>query len=321
MEEYIDSMVKEARQYAGLVVDTVYIGGGTPSLLSCTLFSRMFEGIFSEIYISHGAEISIEVNPDSLTKQKAKLYRAMGVNRLSMGLQSAQPRLLEILGRRHTVSQFLGAVDCAYSSEITELSADMMYDLPTQTIEDVIETASLLSRLPLTHISAYALKLEPTVPLYGCIQPQEYDFLDVIEGELKSFHRYEISNFSIPGHECRHNLKYWQLEDYVGLGAAAHSCYKGMRFANTPILKDYIQGIKNKAPIQVLRESVDTVRERLMLMTRLSSGIDESEIPPSALNILVSQGLATVKENRFILTKRGMDLQSSIVIFLWESCG
>lgn len=321
MDGYIAELGREAGKYEGECVDTVYIGGGTPSLLSPSQIEALFAGIAKNISVASDAEISIETNPNSLSKDKAAAYKRAGINRVSVGLQATQSELLQKIGRLHDYKDFLQALDHLFCRGIKNINADLIYSLPGQTPEQVMESAEKITRLPLTHVSAYALKLEPGVPMYGQKQPSEetdrrmYDAIRTIL-KKKGFHRYEISNFSKPGYECRHNLKYWNVEEYIGLGVSAHSFYKGKRYSNTKSIEQYIAGDGRFLGM----EQADVLEEKLMLKTRLQSGVPLEELPDTAkfkelLLWLEKQELCTLN-GRLVLTDKGFDLQDYVVLQL-----
>lgn len=328
MAEYVDAVVREAEFYAGEQADSVFIGGGTPSCLPDGELTRLVEGVSKHIEILPGAEFSVEANPNSLTKAKAREYFGAGVNRLSLGLQAVQDELLAAIGRLHTYADFLAALDAAQAAGFTNISADLMYSLPAQSVEQVKESAKALTELPITHLSAYALKLERGVPMYGAIQPDEdtdramfYALKKTVEAA--GFARYEISNFAKPGYQCRHNLKYWRVQEYIGLGVAAHSFMEGERFSNDDGLSRYLAALRRGKRAEISRIRADLPFERIMLKTRLLEGLPMEEIPGSdgmrsSLRKLERLGLCTLKEN-LTLTEKGLDLQDSVVLELIEN--
>ena len=329
MEPYLDAVLCEAARYGGMAVDTVFLGGGTPSALIEGSISRLLRALGNALDLRGVEECTIEVNPNSFTAAKAAEYAAAGINRISIGAQAAQDRLLAAIGRRHTFGDAEQAVQTARRAGIENISMDMLYSLPEQTVADVRETAARIVALGVAHVSAYALKLERGVPLYGAPQPSEEEDREMFWAAMEVFRsagleRYEISNFARPGRECRHNLKYWRCEDYIGLGASAHSCLRGERFSNRD--QGYIQDIRRKGNAEAGRERIrDPLAERVMLETRLCAGLSLDALPKSGkvqafLELLERQGLARAGET-LSLTDRGMDVQSSIVVGLWEAMG
>ena len=324
MEGYIDAVIAEAGKYTGERADTVFVGGGTPTALRDGLMTRLVEGVDRSIHIERDAEFTVEANPNSLTAGKAREYAALGVDRISIGLQAAQDRLLKAIGRTHTLNDFYDAVEAAQSAGIDNINADMIYSLPAQSVEDVRQTAQIISSLGISHVSAYSLILEEGTPLY-----EEHPQLPDDETDREMFYairdilskrgieRYEISNFAKKGCECRHNLKYWRVEDYIGLGTAAHSCYRGRRFSNPATIEDYLAGEAGES------EPQEPLKESIMLRLRLTEGIALEELPKDKefvkkLDELISMGLAVSRDGRFMLTDRGMDVQNYVVTELFE---
>ena len=326
MEAYIDGILAEAQLYEKQAIDTIFIGGGTPSHLKSGLVEKLLGALGKIFEIEENAEISIETNPNSLTKQKAMEYKWAGVNRISIGLQATQNHLLKTIGRTHTYADFLQALENVCRAGFVNINADFIYGLPNQTLDDVVKSAELMTALPIQHISAYALKIEEGVPMYGI--PPVSDELDremfytfYNEIQKAGFGRYEISNFAKEGYACKHNLKYWQVQDYIGLGVAAHSCYKGMRYANIEDVTTYIKRMQNAEPVRAWEEPIEILLENIMLKTRLVEGIPLSDIPQnigvkSFIKQLENNRLAKMKEGRLTLTDAGMDIQNTIAASL-----
>lgn len=325
---YLDALPREAARYAGCAVDTVYIGGGTPSCLRLGDIARLMEAMRQVFRIAEDAEISIEANPNSLDDEKAREFFGAGINRLSLGLQATQGELLRKIGRTHTYADFLRALEAAQAAGFSNISADLMYSLPTQSVAAAEESAEKLSALPVTHISAYALRLERGTPLFGAPQPDDDTDRAMFYAMMARFReagfaRYEISNFAKKGYACRHNLKYWRGEEYVGLGVAAHSCFQGVRYGNTASIENYLSKVAAGVSATVQREAAEPVTEALMLKTRLVEGIPLGELPRgrragSFLQKLLQTGYARVQDGAFCLTDHGMDLHNSIVVELLE---
>ncbi len=318
--DYVSALAAEAEEYRGFRPDTVYIGGGTPSALPSGLLLRLVREIGEKIDLSGAVEFSSEANPNSFTKEKALEFREAGVTRLSLGLQSSDEKMLRYLGRLHSPSDFTEAVENALEAGISNVNADMMYSLPGQTVKNVSDTVDfILSHSGIKHVSAYALRLEEGTPLYDEHPVLPDDNTDrlmfhTIEQKLEDsgFGRYEISNFSLPGFECAHNLIYWRAQEYVGLGCGAHSFYNGKRYFNPPELEEYLHGTRR------LGEEAPDPFDRIMLGTRLIEGIPVSLLPDnpevsSYVSVLVSHGLARIRGGRFALTSEGLDIQNSIL--------
>lgn len=326
MVAYLCTLNMEAQQYMREKIDSIFIGGGTPSYLPEGQVEKLLGDMQKVFCITENAEITIEANPNSFTAQKATEYKRAGINRLSFGLQAIQPHLLREIGRTHTYEDFLTAVKVAKEAGFTNISADILYSLPKQTIAEVKETAKAIGQLSLTHVSAYALKLEEAVPLYGVQQPDEETdrgmFHQIKETlEKYGFARYEISNFAKPGKESKHNLKYWRGEEYIGLGIGAHSFYRDIRYQNKNELDTYLKeptGVR-----EILEVHPNKTTEAILLKTRLKEGLLLQEIPeikkaePLLLK-LQEEKLITRTEQGFYLTDMGMDIQNAIVFAILE---
>ena len=276
---------REAREHT---VDSVFIGGGTPILLGADRLHRLLSCIKSEYNLSDNPEITVEANPESIAKQDFEILKSAGVNRISLGFQSATPRMLKVLGRCHNTNDFVRAVDHARSAGIAQINADLMYSLPDQSIEDFLKSVDFLTELPLNHISMYLLKIEPDTPFGKNIKklslPDEDTecqmYLRGIEVlRQRGFEQYEISNFAKPGSECRHNLKYWKREEYLGFGPASHSFFDGKRFSLPRDLKGFCSsppvGLNDVLPSPI--QGIEAENEYIMLAFRLTQGIDKSD--------------------------------------------
>ena len=239
MASYVEALIREMlqrRQYIKCTrVHTIYIGGGTPSLLPAELIHKLFNAIERLWTLDEDAEVTIEANPDDVTKEWLKGLKGTPVNRISMGAQTFNDRLLRIIGRRHSSQQTIDAVKACKESGITNISLDLIYGLPRQTFEDWQKDVEQALSLGIKHLSAYALSIEPGTPLdsspykeelegvnYEELSRKMYEHL-MTETSKAGFLHYEISNFALPGYHSRHNSSYWQGIPYLGLGAGAHS--------------------------------------------------------------------------------------------------
>ncbi|MDD5018381.1 MAG: radical SAM family heme chaperone HemW, partial [Eubacteriales bacterium] len=243
-DRYIDAVISEARQYQNCLskrsVDTVLIGGGTPSLLSPGQLQRLWRGL-NDTYDMAPQEVTIEANPETLDDDKIAAYSKIGINRLSIGLQTHDNDILNCIGRRHTYETFLGAYEAA-AKYFSNINADLMFALPGQTVESFISTLRHIIRLSPAHVSAYALKLEPGTKMAadfnGADEDTDRDMYHNAVSMLESagYTHYETSNFAKQGRECMHNLKYWTGAEYLGLGVASHSYMLNgvkVRYSNT----------------------------------------------------------------------------------------
>lgn len=274
--EYADAVIRNIRHYRAQY-DTVYLGGGTPILL----YEHIGE-ILAAADIADGAEITVEANPCMALPDILSALRKAGVNRLSLGVQTMNERELAFLGRRHTVKQTEDAFANARNAGFDNISADMMIGLEAQTAEDITHTAERLAELGAAHISAYILKIEENTPFAARTLdlPDEDEnaelYLHTVRTlERLGFKQYEISNFARPGFESRHNLKYWRCEEYIGIGAAAHSYSGGKRFCTARDIDSFIS-----APVQETAVTDDNAggwEEYAMLKLRLTEGLTFAE--------------------------------------------
>ena len=274
-----------AKKADGHLVDTIYIGGGTPTVLPVALLGEILEACFSEYSVLPDAEISVEANPGTVTAEYLSELRTLGVNRLSIGLQSMQNNELSALGRIHDRDTFLSTFYSAREAGFDNISVDLMYGIPEQTKESFLDTLRRTVELSPEHISAYCLKVEEGTPFGkmgdALILPDDDTVSDMYElcaATLASagYERYEISNFSRPGKHSRHNMRYWLGSEYLGIGAAAHSYFGGERFAFSPDITAFANGeflITEREKI----EGREEMQEHVMLRMRTAGGIDAVE--------------------------------------------
>lgn len=276
MQSYVDSLLLEAESYKHLTFDTVFFGGGTPSILGAKLFERLFEGLCSILSIK-SVETTVEVNPESATTDFLETCKSSGVSRISIGIQSLDDRQLKAVGRVHDRKQALKVLETALNLGFESVSADVIVGLPGQDWSTLEETLETLSESGIKHLSAYGLQLEHDTPL-GRNPPKntpDDDFqVELLEktNQLlasKGFIHYEISNYSKPGFECKHNLIYWRCQDYAGLGTGASSHLENIRYKNKNDLDSYLA---NPFGVRFFEECIDGLektREKLMLGLRL----------------------------------------------------
>lgn len=279
-EEYKGAVIRNLRHYDdehGFSFDTVYFGGGTPILMH-----EHIGEILGNIRLTDNAEITIEANPCVSNEKALNNLISCGVNRISFGVQSLSDKELSFLGRRHTTKEAIAAIERAYSAGFRNISADLMLGLSGQTREALGYSIDRLSELPISHISAYMLKIEKDTP-FGSMKlslPNEDEMAELYlftcqRLEEKGFFQYEISNFSKRGRESRHNLKYWRCEEYLGIGPAAHSYLNGKRFSVGRDIDDFLRSEVQKT--EVTDESSGTFEEYAMLKLRLREGLSFSE--------------------------------------------
>ena len=342
MDAYVAALLHHleevAPRAAGMQVDTVYFGGGTPSYLGAARLCRILQTVLRRYDVARDAEITLEANPDSAGdwKELRKLRRA-GFNRLSLGVQSTDDALLRRIGRVHTYEQVQQAVTAVRKAKFTNLSLDLIYGLPGQTMEDWQRTLADAVALGPEHLSCYGLKLEEGTPLWqqrqtltlpdDDAQADMYLYTVAALGGM-GYEQYEISNFAKPGKESRHNLKYWRMEEYAGFGPGAHSDFGGVRYGYVRDIDSYIAGRL------VLSESeTDSTLARdyeyVMLSLRTAAGIDRQTFEKryrqrfQPMEALFEQyekaGLASRTEGGWRLTPKGFLVSNSIITALQEA--
>ena len=344
MDAYTAALLRHleevAPRAAGMQVDTVYFGGGTPSYLGTARLIRILQTVQRRYDVTKDAEITLEANPDSAGDWRAlrKLRRA-GFNRLSLGVQSTDDGLLRRIGRVHTYEQVQQAVTAARKAKFANLSLDLIYGLPDQTLEDWQRTLADAVALGPEHLSCYGLKLEEGTPLWQ--QRQELALPDddaqadmylytVAALSEAGYGQYEISNFARAGRESRHNLKYWRMQEYAGFGPGAHSDFGGVRYGYVRDLDGYIAG----RLVLAESETDGTLArdfEYVMLSLRTAEGIDRRTFENryrqrfEAMERLFVQyeqaGLAQRTEGGWRLTPRGFLVSNSIIVALQEALG
>ena len=293
MPRYQQALITHIREcvprIAPAYIDTVYFGGGTPSYYGARRIAQVLDEIKSSGLLMRNAEITVEANPDSLTRGEARILRRAGVNRLSIGMQSANNDILKMIGRRHNFKQVEMAVRYARMEGIDNVSLDLIYGLPSQSAGDWAESLARALELHPEHLSCYGLKLEPGTPMYELKDSplipdddlQADMYLAAVETLARyNYHQYEISNFCIPGYESRHNFKYWRLEDYLGFGPGAHSCVGRVRYSYVRDLDAYIQGVLQSGDMIDEYEQIGDFErgsEYLMLGMRTVWGITKEE--------------------------------------------
>lgn len=349
MEEYVEALVKEIREesflYTDYSVKSVFLGGGTPSLLPGDSVKRILQTVRRHYRIKEDCEVSIEVNPGTVSPEKLSIWREGGVNRLSIGLQSASNTELKALGRIHSEEDFLNTYHNAIKSGFNNINVDLMFGIPGQTTESYGETLQrVLSLNPApAHISAYSLIIEEGTPFYENMPelPEEETEREMnkITGEILSFHgynQYEISNYARPGYECIHNQIYWTRGNYVGFGIGAASMVENIRFQNTASLEVYLDYyLKGKREKEVKSErqvlsQKEQMEEFMFLGLRMTKGVCGEEfrrlfgvsidqVYPGVVEDFEKKGLLVrgadpdTGEERIFLTPLGMDVSNVVM--------
>ena len=282
--EFIAQKIKESGSELPLA-DTVYFGGGTPTLLPVEGFESILSKVADTFGISDGAEITAETNPKTADYEKLCDIRTLGVNRLSIGMQSVHDGELRALGRIHTFADFCTTYNDARRAGFDNISADLMYGIPEQTAESFAKSVRTVADMSPEHISSYCLSIEEGTPFSKRRDklrlPDEDAVADMYANmteilEKRGYEKYEISNFAHKGRESKHNIKYWRLEDYLGFGPAAHGCFGSTRYGHTRDIEAYINGENTYCEINKI-DHRERMNEYVMLGMRLSEGIRISD--------------------------------------------
>ncbi len=343
IERYMEALKLEIGHYTKLLaastVMTIYIGGGTPSAIDGAFIHDLIDYIRKITDLDKNAEITIEINPGTLTTEKLNHYLSAGINRVSMGLQTTNDTLLTTLGRIHSTNDFITTFNAVKTAGIENISLDLMFGLPNQTLQDIENALSLIRTLKPTHVSAYSLKIEEGTPLYESYEKGEVTLPDedleramyhAIEKGLRELgiEEYELSNFSLPGFESKHNLVYWKNEPYLGIGVSSHSKVSNTRFSNTSLIYQYIESLEaGNLPIDETDDidKNEDLFESIILGLRLNKGINMTELSEKyeidflgkykeVLESLIHSELIYIKEETIILTTLGRDLANQVFL-------
>ncbi|MBR5827637.1 MAG: radical SAM family heme chaperone HemW [Paludibacteraceae bacterium] len=327
---YIDAVIKEWETYQNewkkLDIHTIYIGGGTPSLLSAESLYKLLHSIFKSINTTAIHEITLEANPGDITTDKIRAWRTVGINRLSIGVQTFNDNLLHLVGRRHNANQAIEAVKIAQGEGITNISIDLMYALPSQTMVEWQTDINQAIKLNVPHISCYGLIYEDGTTLtkmleQGMITAVDeeleitmYDYL-VDQLTQNGYEHYEVSNFSLPGQRSRHNSSYWNDTPYIGLGAGAHSYDGKRRWWNIADIDQYITQAINHTLTPELEIITQEHRhmEQVMLGLRTSEGVKCTAINMDKAQTYISKGLLELKKENIVATTKGYHILNRII--------
>ena len=340
---YINSLIKELYLYKDKLnnykIKTIYIGGGTPSAIDAKYIYQILEYIYNNFRIRSEMEISIETNPGTIDLEKLKIYKECGINRVSIGLQTLNNNILKKLGRIHNASDFFQSYDMLAKVGFENINVDLIFDLPDQTIDMGVKDVETLVNLGVKHISFYSLIIEEGTLMHRLHQQNKLNLLDE-DSERKLYHyvkdylkekgyiHYEISNFALKGYQCNHNMVYWKIKPYLGVGLSSHSNLYRNRFSNTINLYDYIR-ILGKANLPIVEEeTIDKqteMAEFCIFGLRLIEGInkkefkerfnaDISDIYYGTIDKHKKSGLL-IEDNNFInFTNKGLDLANLVEI-------
>lgn len=307
-ERYVDMVCTQIKKYNGSF-DTIYFGGGTPSIIDNSLIGRIIDESRRQFDISRDTEITVECNPSKNLERDFEAYASFGVNRISLGMQSARKEERFALGRVAGKPEVEKAVNDAKKAGITNISLDVMLGTPKQTLETLEETFEFIDKMQVKHISAYMLKIEENTKFYEMRDKLSLPDEDIVSDmylktikslELLGFKQYEISNFAKTGFESRHNLKYWLLDEYLGIGSSAHSLWNGRRFYYDNNFNVIDEGL------------ADMEQERVMLGLRLNQGVNKELLNPGYKKF-VNMGLMCERGDNIALTPKGMLVSNYII--------
>ena len=335
--DYVQALLREIQaveEGEGRSVSSIFIGGGTPSVLDERLLGDILREIRNRFKMEEDVEITIEVNPGTANIGKLQAYREMGINRLSIGLQSPEDRELKILGRIHNYGQFLETYQEARTVGFDNINIDLMSAIPDQTYEGWVKNLRTVAELEPEHISAYSLIVEEGTPFAARKlnlpdEDTEYNMYEATAQILKEygFEQYEISNYARKGRKCRHNVGYWTRQDYLGFGLGASSLYGKERFANTADMKKYLENSKNPEKIREKEPSLtreDEMAEFMFLGLRMTKGISKADfqrcfgctiesVYGEVLEKYESMELLLEKGGRIFLSREGIHVSNSIM--------
>ncbi|MCD8086070.1 MAG: radical SAM family heme chaperone HemW [Clostridiales bacterium] len=345
MDAYLEALcahITESAPYLrGFTIDSVYIGGGTPSFWGEKRLKKLLKTVNKELSPAKDCEYTLECNPDSVSLKLLKTVRALGVNRISLGVQSARDGELQTVGRPHTFAQAREAVALIRRAKVDNLNLDLIYGLPGQTMESWQESVEAVLALKPEHLSLYGLQVEKGTPLYRC-----RDSLDLADDDAQAdrylwavnrlaqagYDQYEISNFARPGRESRHNLKYWTMQEYVGFGPGAHSDFGGRRYSFLRDVNAYIEGVLQGGQLLDQDDQIpprERSAEYLMLGMRTVRGISGQEYRNTyrmhfapveeRLRAFAARGWAVEEGGRWHFTPEGFLLSNQLIGLLLEA--
>ena len=349
-DRYVQAVCREIHAQAAFFgrrrIATVFFGGGTPTLLTGGQIQTIMDAARDCFDVLPDAEISMEGNPGTLDMKNLRAYRAAGVNRLSLGVQSMDDSLLAAIGRIHTAKEAEAAVCMAREAGFENLNLDLMYGLPGQTAQQWRDTLQKAIALAPDHLSCYSLILEEGTPLFDSVQlgacaqlpdEDEMERMDALTLQLtreNGYVQYEVSNFAKPGKQCRHNIVYWECLPYLGVGLNAHSDMDGKRFYNPQSWEDYLamaesSGLSREQEGNSSAE--ERMFERMMMGLRQVRGVDAArfardfgqkieQVWPETIAQMTNRGLMDTNKERIFLTARGMQVMNGVLVSLMEEC-
>lgn len=335
VKAYIDALINEIKSFkTDSKVKTVFIGGGTPSVIDGSYIAEIMDTVYSRFNMAEDAEVTIEANPGTVTEDKLAIYKKSGINRISFGVQAWQSRHLKTLGRIHGTDDVISGIKQARSVGFENINCDLMFSLPNQSCDDFMESIDKVADLGVEHISAYSLIIEEGTPLYDMYEKGEIPPINE-DTDRQMYHKgiqllakrgykqYEISNFAKPGLECKHNLVYWYRGEYKGFGLGAASLIGEVRLKNTDNFYAYLSGHNEQISEEL---SVDDMQEEFMFLgLRCNSGIGENDfynafgvdidsIYGSQIKSLAEDRLIVRDKGRIYLTERGFDIANMVFV-------
>lgn len=337
---YVDTLVREicqsAKDFSDYKVDTIFVGGGTPSILEASQMQRILGAVRDNYNLERYVECTIECNPGTMTERKADAWLEAGVNRLSFGLQSANNNELKALGRIHTVEEFVDSYLMARNAGFMNINVDLMNALPYQTLDSFSGTLRSVAGLSPEHLSVYSLIVEENTPLYDWVYAGNEDALPTEEAEREMYYdtkkilaeygyeRYEISNYAKKGYECRHNLGYWERKNYVGFGLGAASLVGNVRYNNLSDMEEYMKCLGSKKENREVLSKADEMAEFMFLGLRKIAGIRKDkfydtfgtkygDVYGEVTKELVTKGLIYEDEDSVRLTELGIDVSNVVL--------
>lgn len=339
--EYFEAVKKELVHFyhtaGGKKIDTIFIGGGTPSYVDSSYIFDLAEFMMNYLQVPGDVEFSIEANPGTLTKGKLLEYRIAGVNRISLGVQALQDKILKYLGRIHTAEDFVKSINMIKNAGFQNISADLIFGIPAQTQKDWRESLKKIIDLDLQHLSCYSLKIEEGTPLSKLVSEGKSEVVDdAIDRDMyykaielltsNGYKHYEISNFAKPGCESQHNMLYWTEKEYIGIGAGAHSFINNDRTSNADDILQYCNMISETGSAIVDSVHIDKdeeMSEYMFLGLRLIDGINFTEFKSKydddvmklygdKINVLITRGYLELTETNVRLTSTGLDYANQV---------
>ena len=343
IDNFVKTLIREIEQCSvatsNWTFDTIFIGGGTPSLLNANQMEKIITVLNNKYDLSNIIEFSIEVNPGESPREKLKDFYSLGINRLSMGIQSFKPKLLQFLTRIHSTDDVFRTFQSARDAGFENINCDLIYNIPGQSLKDWQNDLYKLTEMTPEHISAYSLTIEQNTKLFELVQNniikmpvdelhQQYNDITYTTLRNNNYLQYEISNYSKPEKECLHNLHYWENDKYLGFGPSAHSYDGKKRWNNFSDLNKYIFLIENeKTPIESFDSitEIKKINEIIGFGLRMIKGFDLSKIPTDLKNLfdkqlrqsqIKFQDMIIKKNNRIKLTQKGMNFADAIAVEL-----